>query len=308
MIDIQHFTKVYDRFLAVRDLSFRVAQGEICGFIGPNGAGKTTTMRFLATLLRPTLGRAHVNGFDVARQPVDVRRSIGFMPDTFGVYDGMRVAEYLDFFATAYGIALAARRRIIADVLALVDLEQKAETEVNLLSRGMKQRLGLARTLVHDPPVLILDEPASGLDPRARVEVKELLRELQRMGKTILISSHILSELADICTQLAVIEKGSLVAFGSLAEILRRVREKWMIELEVLSGVNEALAVLHASPRARHPELLDQRICFEFTGIPQELSALLRQMVEADVKLLWCKEVEVNLEQAFMRITRGEVS
>lgn len=308
VIEIEGFTKNYDGLIAVNQLSLKVEKGDICGFIGPNGAGKTTTLRFLATLLRPTEGRATVNGHDVVKDTTNVRRSIGFMPDSFGVYDGMQVWEYLDFFATAYDLPRARRKEIIGDVLDLLDLTSKGTTDVNLLSRGMKQRLALARTLVHDPPVLLLDEPASGLDPRARVEIKELLRELQRMGKTILISSHILSELADLCTRVAIIEQGRLIVQGPIREILKKAREQWIIEIEVLSQEDAALAHLQSHPEVRNLDPLEKRLRFEFTGSPEELSELVQQMVQQGLPVLFCKEIEVNLEEAFMTITKGEVS
>ncbi|HMF36472.1 MAG TPA: ABC transporter ATP-binding protein, partial [Isosphaeraceae bacterium] len=210
MIEVVNFTKRYGDFVAVDDLSFSIGKGEIFGFIGPNGAGKSTTIRFLATLLRPTSGEGRICGHSVTADPMAVRRVIGFMPDDFGVYDGMKVWEFLDFFAVAYEIPRVSRKKIIGEVLELLDLTHKKDDYVNGLSKGMKQRLCLAKTLVHDPPVLILDEPASGLDPRARLEMKALLGELRRMGKTILISSHILSELADFCTSIGIIERGKL--------------------------------------------------------------------------------------------------
>ena len=219
MIEVSHFTKRYGEFVAVDDLSFAIGAGEIFGFIGPNGAGKSTTIRFLATLLRPTSGEGRIAGHSVVGDPMAVRRVIGFMPDDFGVYDGMKVWEFLDFFAVAYQIPRTQRRQIIGQVLELLDLTHKRDDYVNGLSKGMKQRLCLAKTLVHDPPVLILDEPASGLDPRARLEMKALLTELKGMGKTILVSSHILSELADFCTSIGIIERGKLLAAGSIQEI-----------------------------------------------------------------------------------------
>ena len=218
MIEVRNFTKRYGNFVAVDDLSFSIGKGEIFGFIGPNGAGKSTTIRFLATLLRPTSGSGFIAGHSVVDDPMAVRRVIGFMPDDFGVYDGMKVWEFLDFFAVAYQIPRVHRKQIIGQVLELLDLTHKRDDYVNGLSKGMKQRLCLAKTLVHDPPVLILDEPASGLDPRARLEMKALLTELKGMGKTILISSHILSELADFCTMIGIIERGKLLAAGSIAD------------------------------------------------------------------------------------------
>ena len=223
MIEVIHFTKRYGDFVAVDDLNLHIGRGEVFGFIGPNGAGKSTTIRFLATLLRPTSGEGRIAGHSVVTDPMAVRRVIGFMPDDFGVYDGMKVWEFLDFFAVAYEIPRVQRKLIIGQVLELLDLTHKRDDYVNGLSKGMKQRLCLAKTLVHDPPVLILDEPASGLDPRARLEMKALLNELRGMGKTILVSSHILSELADFCTSIGIIERGKLLASGSIQDILGRI-------------------------------------------------------------------------------------
>ena len=231
MIEVRNFGKQYGDFTAVRNLNLKIEAGEMFGFIGPNGAGKSTTIRFLATLLRATHGDGSVNGFSVTRDPINVRRSIGYMPDNFGVYDGMKVWEFLDFFAVAYQIPRGSRKRVISDVLELLDLTHKRNDFVNGLSRGMKQRLCLAKTLVHDPPVLILDEPASGLDPRARLEVKALLKELRRMGKTILISSHILTELADCCTSIGIIERGQLLMHGPIDAVYSPVvRVRYGIE------------------------------------------------------------------------------
>src|SRR5690349_15776680 len=237
MIELRNFTKVYGDFVAVKDLNLTINAGELFGFIGPNGAGKSTTIRFLATLLRATDGEAIVNGHSVTKDPIGVRKSVGYMPDNFGVYDGMKVWEFLDFFAVAYQIPRARRKAVIGDVLELLDLTHKREDFVNGLSRGMKQRLCLAKTLVHDPPVLILDEPSSGLDPRARLEVKALLKELRRMGKTILISSHILTELADCCTSIGIIERGQLLMHGPIEDVYRRIRGNRMIEIKFVENM-----------------------------------------------------------------------
>src|SRR3981081_3466366 len=234
MIEVTHFTKRYGDFVAVDDLNLSIGKGEIFGFIGPNGAGKSTTIRFLATLLRPTSGEGRVSGFSVVGDPMSVRRVIGFMPDDFGVYDGMKVWEFLDFFAVAYEIPYAYRKKIIGQVLELLDLTHKRDDYVNGLSKGMKQRLCLAKTLVHDPPVLILDEPSSSLDPRARLEMKALLNELRGMGKTILVSSHILSELAAFCTSIGIIERGKLLAAGSIQEIQGQLRAHRVLKVRVL--------------------------------------------------------------------------
>ena len=236
MIELINFTKHYGDLVAVDCLNLKIASGEMFGFIGPNGAGKSTSIRFLATLLKATGGEGIVNGHRVTREPLEVRRSVGYMPDTFGVYDGMKVWEFLDFFAVAYQIPRARRKQVIGDVLELLDLTGKRDSFVNGLSRGMKQRLCLAKTLVHDPPVLILDEPASGLDPRARLEVKALLKELRQMGKTILISSHILTELADCCTSIGIIERGKLLMHGPIDQVYRQIRRNRVIEIKFLEN------------------------------------------------------------------------
>jgi ABC-2 type transport system ATP-binding protein len=308
MIRIQGFTKVYGDFVAVDDLSLHVEEGDIFGFIGPNGAGKSTTIRFLATLLKPTLGEAWVNGFRVTRQAQDVKRSIGFMPDMFGVYDGMRVWEFLDFFATAYEIGRQNRKRVIDDVLELLDLTRKRDAYVAGLSRGMKQRLCLAKTLVHDPPVLILDEPASGLDPRARLEMKALLNELRRMGKTILISSHILSELSDTCTKIGIIERGRLLAAGPIQTIQRQIQQHRVFKLRVLGDVERARHVVGSSPATKSFETIDHEVTLEFAGDDQRIAELVEQLVQADVKVLSFAEQELSLEEVFMKVTKGVVS
>src|SRR5215469_5215271 len=256
MIEVIHFTKHYGDFIAVDDLSFTIGKGETFGFIGPNGAGKSTTIRFLATLLRPTSGEGRVAGHSVTAEPMAVRRVIGFMPDDFGVYDGMKVWEVLD----------------------LLDLSHKRDDYVNGLSKGMKQRLCLAKTLVHDPPVLILDEPASGLDPRARLEMKALLNELRGMGKTILVSSHILSELADFCTSIGIIERGKLLAAGSIQEIQRQLRAHRVLKVKVLdSTIDRAAGVLRGDDGIRQVESYDHTLSAEFEGQDEEMARLLGQ-------------------------------
>src|SRR6185437_15294741 len=237
MIELIEFGKRYGDFKAVDRLNLKIEVGELFGFIGPNGAGKSTTIRFLATLLKATRGDGVVAGHSVTRDPLGVRRVVGYMPDNFGVYDGMKVWEFLDFFAVAYQIPRARRKQVIADCMELLDLTHKRDDYVNGLSRGMKQRLCLAKTLVHDPPVLILDEPTSGLDPRARLEVKALLKELRRMGKTILISSHILTELADCCTSIGIIERGQLLMHGPMEEVYRRIKRNRILEIRFLENM-----------------------------------------------------------------------
>ena len=308
MIEIRGFVKRYDQFVAVDHLDLKIEKGDVFGFIGPNGAGKTTTIRFLTTLLKPTSGNATINGFDVIRQVDDVKRSIGFMPDTFGVYDGMKVWEFLDFFATAYGLVRSKRRALIDDVLNLVDLTSKRDALVNGLSRGMQQRLCLAKTLVHDPPVLILDEPASGLDPRARVEMKALLKELQKMGKTILVSSHILPELADFCTKIGIIERGKLLASGPVQDVIRSIRMNRIIEV-VLSTPSEICEVTLAHhEHVRNLTAAENRYKFEFAGNDEDVIALHRQLMSQDVPLVWFNEIQADLEEAFMKITKGLVA
>lgn len=308
MIRVENFTKRYGTLTAVRDFSLQVDQGDIFGFIGPNGAGKTTTIRFLATLLKPTHGKAWINGYSVTTDPMNVRRSIGYMPDAFGVYEGMRVWEYLDFFAAAYNIKKNKRKDIIRDVIQLLDLENKQDDFVESLSRGMKQRLCLAKTLLHDPKVLILDEPASGLDPRARHYIKELLKELQRMGKTIFISSHILSELADCCNKIGIMERGVLLAAGDVREILSQVREHMVLEVEMLEESPEAVALCREHPGIRNVEAFGTVIRLEYTGDIRAIPNLHKELLDRGVPILFFREVPTNLEEVFMKVTKGEVA
>src|SRR6476619_3573881 len=261
MIELIDFGKDYGDFTAVSSLNLKIDAGEMYGFIGPNGAGKSTTIRFLATLIKATRGEGIINGHSVTRDPLAVRRSVGYMPDNFGVYDGMKVWEFLDFFAVAYQIPRTRRKQVIGDVLELLDLTHKREDFVDGLSRGMKQRLCLAKTLVHDPPVLILDEPSSGLDPRARLEMKALLNELRGMGKTILVSSHILSELADFCTSIGIIERGKLLAAGSIADIQRKLRQHRVLKVRVTDETTDrAAAILRNEPQCRSVESYDHTL------------------------------------------------
>ncbi len=248
VVQTERLTRRYGNFTALDNLNLTVEKGAIYGFIGPNGAGKTTTMRILATLLEPTSGEAWVAGYPVTEAPYEVRRRIGYMPDFFGVYDNMKVWEYLDFFAAAYRVPQSRRKGMIDDLLALVDLGVKKESFVEELSRGMKQRLCLARTLVHEPELLILDEPASGLDPHARIELRELLKELRSLGKTILVSSHILSELAEMCTHVAIIERGHLLVSGSVSDILHAMQPAREIYIKLLDRAPQAAALLQAMP------------------------------------------------------------
>lgn len=308
MIRVENFCKKYGDMTAVQDFNLNVEKGDIFGFIGPNGAGKTTTIRFLATLLKPTSGQGFINGYSVTDSPMDVRRSMGYMPDSFGVYEGMRVWEYLDFFAAAYNIKKDKRVNIIRDVIELLDLGAKRDDFVEGLSRGMKQRLCLAKTLVHDPQVLILDEPASGLDPRARHYIKELLKELQRMGKTILISSHILAELADCCNKIGIIERGTLLASGEIKKIMHQVREAMVLEIELIEPNNNLEKILWDFPGVKNVEPMGQITRVEFVGELPEITRLHKLLIEKDVKLLFFREVPADLEEVFMKVTKGEVA
>jgi ABC-2 type transport system ATP-binding protein len=308
MIELRNFTKVYGDFVAVANLNLKIAAGEMFGFIGPNGAGKSTTIRFLATLLRATAGEGIVNGHSVTRDPIGVRKSIGYMPDNFGVYDGMKVWEFLDFFAVAYQIPKERRKGVIGDVLELLDLTHKRDDFVNGLSRGMKQRLCLAKTLVHDPPVLILDEPASGLDPRARLEVKALLKELRNMGKTILISSHILTELADCCTSIGIIERGQLLLHGPIETVYRQIQRNRHIEIRFSGNLDEGVSLIRSDPKVQNVELNTRSCVVEFAGNDTEVQRLLRQLASANVGLISFADKEPTLEDVFMMVTKGLVT
>jgi ABC-2 type transport system ATP-binding protein len=318
IIETQNLTKRYGKLTAVNELSLAVEQGSIYGFVGPNGAGKTTTMRMITTLLRATSGEAWVAGHSVARDPRGVRRAIGYMPDFFGVYDDMKVWEYLDFFAACYNIPEAARGGLMTDLLELVDLSHRRDDQVDTLSRGMKQRLCLARTLAHDPQVLILDEPASGLDPRARIEIRELLVELSRMGKTIFFSTHILADVAEICTQVGIVEAGRLVAQGSLEEMQRRVLPHRRLKITLLAQAEEARLALFGREgvlEVRVPEAVNGNgngahpvVEVDFTGSDEAVSALLKDLVTRGLPVLHFTESMHDVEDVFMQVTKGIVS
>ncbi|MEZ4589724.1 MAG: ABC transporter ATP-binding protein [Chloroflexota bacterium] len=314
IIEIQGLTKKYGDLTALNDLTLNIEEGEVFGFIGPNGAGKTTTMRILTTLLKPTSGKAWVAGESVIDNPRAVRRNIGYMPDFFGVYDDMKVWEYLDFFAACYDIPPATRLGMVDDLLALVDLGHKKDAFVDSLSRGMKQRLCLARTLAHDPQVLILDEPASGLDPRARIEIRELLRELKSMGKTIFFSSHILSEVADICTSIAILEAGGLVAYGDMAEMKRQLRAHRLIQVRALGDLtplqefllrHEAVESIITSEEMDIPS---DSLRFDFTGDDAALSQLLASLIGNNFQVVAFQEETGDLEDVFLQVTKGIVN
>ena len=307
MIELINFTKRFGDLVAVDKLNLKIEPGEMFGFIGPNGAGKSTTIRFLTTLLKATAGEGIVNGHNVNKDPMAVRRSVGYMPDSFGVYDGMKVWEFLDFFAVAYQIGRSRRKQVIGDVLELLDLVGKRNDFVNSLSRGMKQRLCLAKTLVHDPPVLILDEPASGLDPRARIEVKALLKELRQMGKTILISSHILTELADCCTSIGIIERGKLLMHGPIEEVYHRIRRNRIVVIKFLDNSDVGLSIIRKTPEVRDVQIENNRVTLELAADEQQVAALMERLVAEGVRMHSFADKEPTLEDVFMLVTKGAV-
>jgi len=307
MIEIKDLTKTYGNLVAVSHLDLHIETGDIFGFIGPNGAGKTTTMRILVTLLEPTGGTALIDGLDVRKKGKEVRRRVGYMPDFMGVYDDLRVFEYLEFFAAAFGIEYRKRKAIVDGVLELTDLVSKASTPVDSLSRGMQQRLGLARVLIHDPKVLILDEPASGLDPRARIEIRELLRELKRMGKTIMISSHILSELEEICDRIGIIEHGQLVFGGTMDEIRPRLGIQSKVRVKVIGDEGRAVELLTALPQILQVETRDGYLSVTFREGETTDGIIARTLVHGGVDLVYLQPEQLKLDDAFLKLTKGIV-
>jgi ABC-2 type transport system ATP-binding protein len=307
MIKTVNLTKRYGNLVALSNLNLEIHEGDCFGFIGPNGAGKTTTIKILATLLQPTWGEARINDLVIGYQSRQIRPLIGYVPDYFGAYEDMVVQEYLEFFAAAYNINGAQRVKVVNDVLELTDLGYKRDAPVDGLSRGMKQRLSIARVLLHDPKVLLLDEPAGNLDPRARIEMRELLKELRRMGKTILISSHILPELQDLCNTVGIIERGELIYSGPWTEIVKRSRGGLVLHVGVASNQELAAAMLandenvvNVAANNGYMEVTLRDGLNDYTFIPQKLIA-------AGYRLTMLKEEEANLETAFMRLTKGIV-
>jgi ABC-2 type transport system ATP-binding protein len=308
MIETRDLTKMYGELYALNRLTLRLERGDVYGFIGPNGAGKTTTMRILATLLNPTWGEATVCGYSIYNNAKEIRRLMGYMPDFFGVYDDMKVIEYLEFFAAAYRINGPERRRKCDQVLELVDLGYKRDALVTSLSRGMTQRLGLARVLLHDPQVLLLDEPASGLDPRARIEMRALLKELRKMGKTILVSSHILPELADICNKIGIIERGQLLFDGDVQSAIRQVRQRTVYLVAVANDLNH-MAKDHLEG---HIDILSVEDRPEENALKVTLNDgiydgtfIVDLLLKNGLKLKMFKEEEIDLEDVFLGITKG---
>jgi ABC-2 type transport system ATP-binding protein len=305
VIEAHDLTMKYGELFAVKSLELNLEKGDVFGFIGPNGAGKTTTMRILATLLQPTWGEAYVCGYSIYTHPRDIRRLVGYMPDFYGVYDDMKVIEYLEFFAAAYRIQGPARRKICDEVLDLVDLGYKREALVTSLSRGMNQRLGLARVLLHDPQVLLLDEPASGLDPRARIEIRGLLKELRALGKTIMVSSHILPELADICNKIGIIERGELLVNADVEQVMKQVRRQTILNVAVAENSDGAAKLLSDHPLVDKVDTRAGGLVVTLVESAGDYSPLATLLVEAGYKLKLFKEEELNLETAFMALTKG---
>jgi ABC-2 type transport system ATP-binding protein len=300
-------TRTYGAMTALSALDLTVQRGDLFGFIGSNGAGKTTTLRILATFLAPSAGNAYVLGHDVVRDADAVRHVIGYMPDFFGVYKDMEVTEYLDFFGACYKIPTAQREKTVSDVLELVGLSEKKGALIGALSRGMQQRLGLARVLIHDPQLLLLDEPASGLDPRARIEMMAVLQELQRMGKTIIISSHILSELQTLCNRVAIIERGRMIYSGPVTGVTQQLSETRIMWAKVPAEQHvRAMELLKALPQVRAVEELQERLKVTMLNHDTDPSIISETLVQGGVKLRGLREDEIGLEEVFMRVTKGE--
>lgn len=307
MIEIINLTKRYGNFAALNSLNLVIEKGTVFGFVGQNGAGKSTTFSILATLLAPTSGTAFINGYNIQKEPKMVRRQLGYMPDFFGVYDQLKTVEYLHFYGASYGIPVREREKLIPQLLDLVNLSHKHDSYVDLLSRGMKQRLCLARSLIHDPEVLILDEPASGLDPRARVEMREILKELKTMGKTILISSHILPELAEMCDTIGIIDGGQLVAEGSVTDIQAQLKGEKLIFVKVCSEIERAIAFFEDDPNVSKLISGEEENTFQFIykGSVQEQTELLKKAIFNHIAITSFSEKESDLEDVFMEITKG---
>lgn len=305
MIETIDLTKRYGDLYAIRSINLKLDKGDLFGFIGPNGAGKTTTMRIIATLLNPTWGEAYVAGYSIYTHPSEIRRLVGYMPDFFGVYDDMKVIEYLEFFAAAYRIRGPQRRKVCDEMLDVVDLDFKRDAFANTLSRGQTQRLGLARVLLHDPQVLLLDEPLSGLDPRARIEMRNLLKRLRGMGKTIIVSSHILPELADICNKVGIIDRGVMSISAEVAEVMRQVRQQVVLHIQVVENSQEAARLLESDPIVH--EVKEQAGVLVVTlnlGVTN-YDSLAARLVQAGFRLRLFREEEISLEAAFMALTKG---
>ncbi|MBC7327986.1 ABC transporter ATP-binding protein [bacterium] len=307
MLTVKGLTKDYGRLRAIDNLEFEVEDGIVYGFVGPNGAGKTTTIDIIATVLNPTSGDALVDGYSVIKDRDKVKYLIGYMPDFYGVYNDMTVEEYLEFFCSAYGIEGERRKKRIDELLELFQLGHKREEEVESLSRGMRQKLCLARALVHDPPLLLLDEPASGLDPRARAEVLQLLKDLARQGKTVFVSSHILPEIGEICDKVGIIEKGKLLISERMDRLEERVKGYRTIKVEILEGRERAEEILKAIPEVIGMREVERGLELDFRGGEEALAGLLEELVKGGVKVFsFAPSKEISLTDIFLRITKGE--
>jgi len=305
VIETRGLTKKYGDMYAIRDIDLNLEEGDLFGFIGPNGAGKTTTMRIIATLLNPTSGEAYVCGNSIYTKPKEIRRLVGYMPDFFGVYDDMKVIEYLEFFAAAYRIKGEARRKRCNEMLEIVDLDFKRDAYANTLSRGQTQRLGLARVLLHDPQVLLLDEPLSGLDPRARIEMRELLRRLGKTGKTIIVSSHILPELADVCNKIGIIDRGVMTVNSAVNDIMREMRKQVVLNVMVAGDASQAARDLEQHDDVDSLELVDQQLIVTLVEGCEDYSHIPTVLVESGHGLTLFQEEPIDLEKAFMTLTKG---
>ncbi|MEW4487456.1 ABC transporter ATP-binding protein [Thalassoglobus sp. JC818] len=305
MIETIKLTKRYGDLVAANEITISLKEGDVFGFIGPNGSGKTTTMRMIATLLNPDYGECYVCGKSIYTNPDEIRRLVGYMPDFFGVYDDMTVIEYLEFFASTYRINGPGRRKVCEEKLELVDMSFKRDAMVSQLSRGQTQRIGLARTLLHDPQVLLLDEPASGLDPRARIEIRKLLRRLGEMKKTVIVSSHILPELADVCTRVGIIEKGNMLVDDYVADVMKKAREATLLEIRVIGDPEPAAKLLEQHDLVKGVSITGETIFVTLNAGSDDYSDLPSELIQAGFKLRQFREEEVNLETAFMELTKG---
>ena len=309
MLEVKNLRKEYGGLTAVKGVSFTLHPGDIFGFIGSNGAGKTTTIRMISTLLEPTSGTAILNGADIRKDPMEVRRMLGYMPDFFGLYDDVKVWEYLDFFAAIYKVPPRERSQVIDNVLELTDLTVKKQAFVQSLSRGMQQRLCLARCLVHDPNLLLLDEPASGLDPRARAELKELIAELGRMGKIVIVSSHILPELADFCNTVGIIERGELLAFGPVDRIVQSMQPNRILKVQFLRGAAEAGRVICDQEHVLGiQETGDGELTIDYMGDHEAQADLLSELIRRGFRVITMREEQADLEDVFLKLTTGAVN
>ena len=306
MLYLGNLSKSYGNFLAVNNLSLHVPKGDLFGFVGPNGAGKTTTIRMLCGLLKPNFGTIHINGYELRHQSEAVRRCIGYVPDFFGVYDNLKVKEYMEFYGSIYGINDSTIRKMTGDLLDLVNLADKQEVYVDTLSRGMKQRLCVARALLHNPQLLVLDEPSSGLDPRARVEMKELLMNLNSMGKTIIISSHILSDIAEMCNSVGIMNKGRLVTAGKMEDILNMGRNEHHLIIQVRSEMDKAVQHIRELPEVTVSSVRENEIVINFSGNDEEVNRIMISLMQSGVLVGGFHREETNLETLFMQLTGAQ--